>query len=1071
MKNNTLYLVLISTVTLCFSVKISSQNYDYVHEDYGETKDRQLVSNENIIIPLYDIKYESETIPIYLTYDNKGLKAGSIPSSIGYNWNLHAGGKIHREVRNKEDDTKNGWFYDNYVENLQSGILSTTVTSGNPTYRNTDVAPDIYKMSLSNGDHLEYFYERTLDINRKVKDLNQITINSNQDYFVFTNFERTKYFLERNYLDNSNYEYADQGDIVIQNKAGKRYIFRKGEDLVRPWSLKKKLPSYRDSTFTKDYYLHKIKNIYNNDDISFEYITSKASKFIYYHKSARVQTNQEPQTPPQSSDEIISQGIYKDISVEDITRKEISKITTPTETVEFIYETYDFFSGFDTSEYIAQNIPITDIQNQKIKLLKAIHVFDHNSNYILGYEFNYTSQPTNQEEFEGLFRLKSIYRIGKNKKDNILFNEFEYYANPSPNICDDHAVDVFGYPNGASSNNQLTNLAPIKIHDFENAPDRTPNKSVMEKGMLKAIKNAFGGYVEYSYKENSYNHMYFGGLLVESIKTFDSNSQLIAHKTFEYDAPEGLGLPIYEDWVLAPGSIPNHLYQNGYFEIFNQGVKGWHSYFTLRNPFMNNTHNAPLKDYNIYSYPYELMRHTPRIDQIASQLGIQGGIEQLKGGIIYKKIIEKNLNINSGQTEKGYSISYYEPTIGSSSISKILTKRELYNNSNKLVSEEIFNYDAIHDSSFRGHRWNNMHINSGSYPLSSYYRYRLQEDHIYKIRHVLQSLEKKLYDNETNSLIKSDKKEYTYLYDDFSGNYDYFKVKGELQYSNNVLTAKNTYKYFTEFENIEQGYLYMLNPIVLECKWVKSNNEWKLQNAIINDYDTNGILRKLASITGNHTTKTYYTESNFNAPFYNTSGDLIYDSENVTSYHYDDKWRLSATKNPSQNAYTFFQRSDEYDGFFIDAVLNSKLDDNQFLKKSFENSNEPNTIYLNNAFSGSRVFNGNSINLGVFPNNTSVSFWSYENNIWKYNTFTHSGGTLHITKPQNALYLDELRIQPKHTSLQSFTLVPGGRKSSILDDRGHGKRIEYDVFNRPLYILDKQGNVLKEFHYNNSNID
>ena len=54
-------------------------------------------------IPLYEIKSGDITIPISLSYNTSGVKVDDIPSSVGSNWALNAGGSISKIVKDRED--------------------------------------------------------------------------------------------------------------------------------------------------------------------------------------------------------------------------------------------------------------------------------------------------------------------------------------------------------------------------------------------------------------------------------------------------------------------------------------------------------------------------------------------------------------------------------------------------------------------------------------------------------------------------------------------------------------------------------------------------------------------------------------------------------------------------------------------------------------------------------------------------------------------------------------------------------------------------------------------------------
>lgn len=63
----------------------------------------------NISIPIFTIKSGNITVPITLSYNSSGVKVNDIPSSVGSNWSLNAGGTISKVVRGMDDFADTGY--------------------------------------------------------------------------------------------------------------------------------------------------------------------------------------------------------------------------------------------------------------------------------------------------------------------------------------------------------------------------------------------------------------------------------------------------------------------------------------------------------------------------------------------------------------------------------------------------------------------------------------------------------------------------------------------------------------------------------------------------------------------------------------------------------------------------------------------------------------------------------------------------------------------------------------------------------------------------------------------------
>ncbi len=64
----------------------------------------------SVRIPLWTLKGDVVSLPVYLSYHSNGMKVGEIPGWTGLGWTLHAGGVITRTVRGRADDLPKGYL-------------------------------------------------------------------------------------------------------------------------------------------------------------------------------------------------------------------------------------------------------------------------------------------------------------------------------------------------------------------------------------------------------------------------------------------------------------------------------------------------------------------------------------------------------------------------------------------------------------------------------------------------------------------------------------------------------------------------------------------------------------------------------------------------------------------------------------------------------------------------------------------------------------------------------------------------------------------------------------------------
>lgn len=1058
------------------AVTFSYPQSESLDADRGQSYDSESVSNESIKIPLYTASIDGASVPIILSYNTSGFKVSDVPSNVGFGWSLHAGGGIEKETRHLIDESPNGWFFNENFDDIEVGHFTEPTGSWSGSnyfgskvelYDTVDSSPDMFLMRMSNGFNLDYMYNRSNGVSND----DVVIFNQNNNAHIFTNFYRlARYSYNEDYEDHY-YENDSEYDVMIHDGTGVKYSFRKGAKRERSWDLENRPRTKVDSTYFDNYYIHKISTTFNNQTISFEYEETNLKKLISHAKATRSQSNSDPMNPPHPQDPIVTDKYRSDISVQDVKRKDIKRIVTNKEIVEFIYkmEYYDNYLGNIQSPSSQQLL--NQLQHQKIRLLDEIKVFDHNRNYILGYKFNYTEQTQEQSEHEGDLKIKSIIKYGKNTKNYFVYRKFDYgYSSRPP--ANTVAQDVFGYYNGKHSND-LGNLTPLTLYN-QGYSDKLPSESHLISGMLKSITNRNGGKTEFSYRENSYGDMYYGGLLIDAINTRDANDNLINRIEYEYDEPEGYGLPIYNIEIDQTNGPPN-AYEDGYYET-QQQIYGWQTYFTKRDRFDNEF----LTYYNVSNAPYELMANTPFLDYYATQLAQEAqeveylGLSQLSHGIIYKKITEKKINVLNNQEEKGKVVKYYEPVIKGYKLFNKINRIEIFNNNDIKIKETIYNYDKKYLSQIFAYNIDN------SFHTDNFRHYYIDLLFVFNIKDVLKDVNELNFDYITGNFLNEYKTSYTYLNEDnpsLSSNYN--KIKSSISHFNGEEFKKEESIYMSEhgffdgqFEPNWQN-LHYINPIVENNIWNRKNNQWLLESSIARSYLFNGSINTIATVKINPNNGQFYNETNFIHANYDQDGNLITQAEDVIEFEYLDNGRLKAQKDIRNGITTIYQRSNEYDGLYVDATLTTnqpyQSESNYFAKKSFENADNVNHIMFSKAFSGKYVYNGNTINLGNYPSDYVISFWSYENNKWVYNKINHSGGDAVITRPNGALYIDEVVIKPKYGGLSSFTIKPLIGKTSSLNSRGEGSRIEYNLFGEPLLTYDKKGNVLTEKRANRVN--
>lgn len=1061
-------------VILCFWVNAISvfcqEDYSFVNEDKGKSYNTTTWENENITIPLYEVKINGNTIPIYLSHSTQGIKVGEIPSSVGFGWELHAGGQINKQINHLVDENEKGWLFSSRFAEYNSGIFmgnnswETSVNKGKQLYSEVDSSPDFYRMKISNGDFLNYTFN-----NSKIK---YPKIFKQSGGFYEENIHVSRELIEQYDYDYDKREYKDiiDSDIDVLNKNGILYKFRKGITRIVPYEVNREeyydrnnLPLPKDSAEVRNYYLHRIENNKNNDYINFEYHNQSISKYTRHTKATRFEFEVEGQNGVPGYREKRTLGYDNSVSREDVSRKEIKIINTNKEKIEFLYKnvTYDYGLSLDYQR---------DIKPQELRLLDRINVYNKKGQLKFGFQFEYYQGINQGEPLKDDFRLKTIYRLGKNNKDLLFYKRIEYYRNQldregiqvSPLSM---AKDVFGFPNGKDTNNN--HLGQYLV--FSEGVNVFPNENKLKDGMIKAIISKSGAVKKYNYILNKSNNVYYGGLLVDNLSVYNQANKLLKKTNYVYENPEGFGLPIFEQNYNSSLNYSEGFYDS---EVMNAS---WQTYFTKKDPEMELKNLQNLTAYNVESVPYKLYKNTPALDALFEEVtGNKSDImKQIEQGSFYRKVTAYKVNIRNNKKEKGAVEKYYTPSLNGFYLSKKLNKIVYLNNNEDWLREEIFNYSYTVKEIINTFNFENVHLQKDTRdPEIDLRRYVIKEKPVYIFKETLKEKIINEYEDHDN-LIKSFKTNYTYN--------DLDEVKTIKKSINGELSKKTEFNYVRDFQasndfTLFSGYLWNTNPVLEKNSWVNDgDNRWKLVGSEVLDFYQDGKTDKLKGITFNKETNNFYTENDFDGLHVNTTTKKLEteDTDDVLTMKYNSKGYLINSINEKLKLNTVYQRSDEYEGDYIDAVFVSNYlgnaSDDHFTKMSFENSTDSDVVKSNYAFTGKYVFAGEELDLGGAPAGFEVSYWSYKDNKWSFNSFKHLGGTLIINKPTGIVFIDEVIVKPPLTTVTSFTYSSTGKTISKLDARGDGEFYEYDIFGRLIFIYDKDKNVLKEYKYNNVN--
>lgn len=247
---------------------------------FGDVPISYYTGRPNVEIPVYTLKVRDYSLPISLSYDTGGVLVNSLPSWIGQNWTLNAGGVITRTVQGHYDE----WVYpkqmnfDNYKNYYQSlGMLAQLISQKDHDYSNLktaviygtyDLAPDIFSFNFC-GKTGKFF----LDNNGNWKVLSDENLEILFDYNDVDNFIAPIFSVYPNKLAIDKYQRKTIKEFKIRDAEGYTYEFGMKLNAIEfstnIWQMSQN--EQNESWHAMSWYLTKISDRYGNVLATFDY--------------------------------------------------------------------------------------------------------------------------------------------------------------------------------------------------------------------------------------------------------------------------------------------------------------------------------------------------------------------------------------------------------------------------------------------------------------------------------------------------------------------------------------------------------------------------------------------------------------------------------------------------------------------------------------------------------------------------------------------------------------------------------------------------------------------------------
>ncbi|MEW7289112.1 hypothetical protein [Aquimarina sp. 2304DJ70-9] len=226
----------------------------------------------DVTIPIYEIKVDEVTIPIYLRYDSSGVKVEEEASWVGQSWSLMAGGLVSRnQVGIPDDMNKNVGFVPTFISYLHPmdplGSSSSSLCNTPQVYHNSgwfyarDKIQSIANAvengsSISDTGHLGYYKAIGYGANDSAPDIFNAFLPNGQSENFFFNKRDEVHFFDKNSIA-VNYDIADINKGIdyfsIKDNNGTTYKYNQKEYLryQRDNFTGNTNPEYVSSAYTK----------------------------------------------------------------------------------------------------------------------------------------------------------------------------------------------------------------------------------------------------------------------------------------------------------------------------------------------------------------------------------------------------------------------------------------------------------------------------------------------------------------------------------------------------------------------------------------------------------------------------------------------------------------------------------------------------------------------------------------------------------------------------------------------------------------------------------------------------
>ncbi|WP_299155973.1 hypothetical protein [uncultured Tenacibaculum sp.] len=658
----------------------------------------------NVSIPVFTIKSGNISIPISLSYNSSGVKVNDIPSSVGSNWSLNAGGVISKVVKGIEDFKSPGgcfpfdfgyYFSDpGYLYPIGRSLIG--YCSNASLWGEGDVYPDEFIVNAP-GLNTTYTHGKLDTNNDNISDVLELTGQQNKITEIQGEFDAGKYNVSLKKTGSNDHEYIDGAfnsnkllygikNISIVSTNGLLYDFNHKDISQYTYSEQARNTSgggvaYKPINIisqrkVESYHLSKIKDLKSNKEVVFEYETYNRGSYdpidnAYFYTGSTTQ--------------FYMDAIVKAKSTKYPKINRLTKINYDKGSVEFIY-------GLNRQDLLEEKaltqIIIKDINGLVIKKINLEYSYMQNSAY--------ASSPQNK-------RLKLDKVQSSNANNEVLPGYTMSYNTTSLPPRGVWGKDFLGYHNG-SYTTSLSDPKPIVyfypdkgIHSFlpsskgsgyyllNGQYSLASNLAYAKAGVLEKIQYPTGGFSEFEHELNQFKientAISGGGLRIKTQKIIDElgNEQILDYEYKETDNTSSgamVSMPNFIDFRvnnvysgnLSPSSTLSYLSFKTFRTAKTQAEFTNNSFVGYSRVLVKNRINNGYTEYNYSSpkdFPNIMHQSSPLLNTkayVAKRNGMRTGTfsKEVYRGKLKSSKVYNNTGLKLKETINSYTYKKFE---------------------------------------------------------------------------------------------------------------------------------------------------------------------------------------------------------------------------------------------------------------------------------------------------------------------------------------------------------------------------------------------------------------------------